>query len=57
MTHDDDIRRLHDEHPETFAHSPFCDKHPSKTGPAQVATPAYRENYDTIFGAVPVGQA
>lgn len=29
-----------------------------QSGPAQVATPAYRENWDTIFGTKkPVGQA
>lgn len=28
-----------------------------KNGPAQVATPAYRENYDRIFGKQKVGMA
>ena len=50
-------RRLHEEHPETFSHSPFCHQHASNKGPAQVSTEAYRENYDAIFGRVPVGQA
>ena len=46
---------------EVFGHASDCSMHPnnrgSKTGPAQVATPAYRENYDVIFGRVPVGKA
>ncbi len=52
-----EVAKLHEEHPETVSHSPFCHQHPSNKGPAQVSTPTYRENYDAIFGRVPVGQA
>lgn len=51
------IAEMYEDHPESFVHSPFCDRHPSKTGPAQVATTAYRTNYDAIFRRMPVGQA
>jgi hypothetical protein len=40
---------------------PIAERSPargSKSGPAQVSTPAYRSNYETIFGARPErGQA
>jgi hypothetical protein len=47
-----------------FGHHPSCEKHPDNVaratgaGSAQVATPAYRSNYETIFGKrVEAGQA
>jgi len=51
------IGKLHEEHPEEFVHRPFCHQHSSNKGPAQVSSQSYRENYDAIFGRVPVGQA
>jgi hypothetical protein len=54
---DDKIAKLHEEHPEKFDHHPLCPKRQNKSGPAQVSTAAYRDNYETIFGTIPVGKA
>lgn len=61
---DDDERERHEFIAETFGfeHKAHCPSHPANkakaAGPAQVATPAYRSNYETIFGKkVSAGQA
>jgi hypothetical protein len=61
MAEDDDERDAqHRFWGSVFGHVPSCPMNPrndGKSGPAQVATPAYRRNYEAIFGRVPVGQA
>jgi hypothetical protein len=65
MTSDDDSDDFRDAYHEAlggvFGHRKDCPSHPDNiakgSGPAQVATPAYRENYEAIFGRVPVGKA
>jgi hypothetical protein len=63
MTKDDADAR-HEFFGAVFGHLPTCSKHPDNvaktagSGPAQVATSAYRSNYETIFGKrVEAGQA
>lgn len=62
MTDDDEIAR-HELIGEALGleHRRDCPSHPANkakaAGPAQVATPAYRKNYEAIFGHVIVGQA
>jgi hypothetical protein len=61
---DDDRDAQHEFLGDFFGHAPECPSHPdnkakvSGSGPAQVATPAYRSNYETIFGKkMAAGQA
>ena len=58
-----DIRHVLDEHGTTCDGHPveiihYDDDGPQKSGPAQVATPAYRAGWEGVFGKKPVvGQA